>query len=207
MMRVVAALGALDLKTRRDHRAVDIDGEAAKLEPRQDLCDHRGIERRQMLHALHREALEQAAHRARRRPHPNSSETMQQRIVGQVLQVLEAAPPHHQRPDQHAHHRDHAEVSARLAQGRAHQLAESDPRQIPVEQLQSRVRGELRLAELERQIPIDTSMQIGVLRLTVSGLSFVEEALFGTLLSTTTKGLFQFIHRSCARENCPIRVK
>jgi hypothetical protein len=45
------------------------------------------------------------------------------------------------------------------------------------------------------------------LRLTVDGLSFVEEGLGGTLLSTTTKGLFQFDARTSARENCRIRVK
>ena len=35
MMRVVAALGALDLMTRRDHSPIDIDGHAAQLQPRQ----------------------------------------------------------------------------------------------------------------------------------------------------------------------------
>jgi len=42
------------------------------------------------------------------------------------------------------------------------QITEADAPQIPIEQLQPRVRGELRLGELESQIPIDTSMQIGV---------------------------------------------
>lgn len=69
-MRVVAALGSLHLQAGRDHHSVDIDRDRPQLQPRQDLRDHGGIERHQMLHAFHSEALEPAAHRARRGPHP-----------------------------------------------------------------------------------------------------------------------------------------
>ena len=162
-MRVVAALGSFDLKTGRDHHPVDIDREGPQLQPRQDLRDHGGIERHHVLHALHREALEPAAHRARRGPRPYPRKALQQRIGRQIPQVIEAASAYHQESDQHAHHRDHAEVSAqaRLGKGRADQPAEAHLAQVAVEQLQTRVRGELRVGELETKIPIDTGMQFG----------------------------------------------
>src|SRR5690606_32059112 len=84
--------------------------------------------------------------------------------VLRVLQVLEPTTTDQQEADQHLHHRDHAEVSAQacFAERRADEIAEADPTQVPIEQLPSRVRGELRVGELDGKIPIDTGMQTGV---------------------------------------------
>src|SRR5690606_5430989 len=162
-MRVVAALGSLDLKSRRHDRPVNVDRQGAQTEPRQHLCNHRGIERHQMLDTLHREALEPSARRSRRRPGLNSSETVQQWVGGEILQMLEPAAADHEQPDQHADHGDGTEVSteACLAKRRPDQVVETDLSQVPIEQLQSRVRSELYVGELKSKIPVDTSMQFG----------------------------------------------
>ena len=163
-MGVVAAAGSLDLKTRRDHHPIDIHRQGTQSKPRQDLRHHCGIERYQVLNAFHREAFEPATHGARRRPLPHPSKASQQRIGGQVLQMLKPPAAYDQQPYQYPHHRDHAEIPADASLGkcRADQAAEAHTAQIPIEQFQPGVGGELRVGELEGKIPIDTSTQFGV---------------------------------------------
>jgi hypothetical protein len=191
-MGVIAVLRSLHLNTRRDHRSVDIDVQGAQLQPRQYLRNHGGIERHQMLDFLHREAPQPAARRSRRRPRLNPSETVQQRVAGEVLQVLEAASTHHQQPDQHPHHRNDAEVTAemRLSKGAPGPIVEPCLAQVSIEQLQSGVRSELHFAKLETKIPIDTSMQFGCSSSHSLWPFVCARKLVRNLLSTTTKGLF-----------------
>src|SRR5690606_22610871 len=89
--------------------------------------------------------------------------TEQQRIRREILQVLQPATADYQQPDQHADHSDGPEVSteACLTECCPDQVVETDLPQIPIKQLQSRVRSELHVAELESKITVDTSMQFG----------------------------------------------
>ena len=79
------------------------------------------------------------------------------------------------------------QVGTRLA----HQLIEATGAQVALQEFQPGVRREANVIELQRQIPIDTGMQIGFFRLTVSGLACVEEGVGVHHLSTTLQGLFQ----------------
>src|SRR5690606_32346838 len=158
-MRVVAALGSLDLKARRYHLPVNVNRQRAQPEPRQYLRNYRGIERHQILDTLYPEALEPSTRRSRRRPGLNSSETVQQRIGREILQVLQPATADYQQPTEHADHGDGPKVSteACLTKCRPSQVVETDLPQVSSKQRQSRVRSELHVAELECKIAVDTS--------------------------------------------------
>src|SRR5690606_23528799 len=96
-------------------------------------------------------------------PGLNSSKTVQQWITREILQMLEPAAADHEQPDQHANHCDGTEVSAQacLTKRRPDQVIETDLSQVPIEQLQSRVRSELHVDELKSKVHDDTSMQFG----------------------------------------------
>src|SRR5690606_2960384 len=78
-------------------------------------------------------------------------------------QVLQPATADYQQPNEHADHGDGPKVSteACLTKCRPSQVVETDLPQVSIKQLQSRVRSELHVAELECKIAVDTSMQFG----------------------------------------------
>ena len=66
-------------------------------------------------------------------------------------------------PDEHPHHHHHPEVAPPRQVGKrlAHQLIEATGAQVALQEFQPGVRREANVIELQRQIPIDTGMQIG----------------------------------------------
>ena len=106
--------------------------------------------------------------------------------------MAQAAATDHYQPDEHPHHRDHAEVTPPRHVGErvAHQAIEPSRAQIAREQFQTRIRREGDVIEFQWQISIDTGLKIAFLRLTLSGLSVGEEGFGSRLLSTITEGLF-----------------
>jgi hypothetical protein len=77
--------------------------------------------------------------------------------------VLQATPADHQQPEQHPRHRGEADVAAdrRPAEGRPDHRVEVDATQVLGEQLQPGIRGQVHVPEVERQIAIDSGLQIG----------------------------------------------
>src|SRR5690606_28472355 len=86
-----------------------------------------------------------------------------QRIGREILQMLQSATADYQQPNQHADHGDGPEVSAEACptERRPDQVVETDLPQIPIEQLQSRIRSELHVGEFKSKIPVDMSTQFG----------------------------------------------
>jgi hypothetical protein len=101
--------------------------------------------------------------RARRRDHLQLAEPLEHRVVGDIGEVPQPSPSDDQQPDQQAHGRDRPEIAAerRAGEGLANQRVEPDAPQVLIDQFQPRIRRELHVPEIERQIPIDSGCQIG----------------------------------------------
>jgi hypothetical protein len=112
MVRVEPAERPLDLQPRRDDHAIDIHGHGVQAQPRDDVRNHRGIQRLQPLDGLHRELRQPAADRARRRQDLQLAEAAEQRVIRDVRDVVQAPAADHQQPNQQAHHRHDPEVAA-----------------------------------------------------------------------------------------------
>ena len=93
-------------------------------------------------------------------------------------------------PDEHPHHHHHPEVAPARQVGKrlAHQLIEATGAQVALQEFQPGVRREANVIELQRQIPIDTGMQIGF---SSSHGQWPFEGVGLHHLSTTLEGLFQ----------------
>ena len=65
-------------------------------------------------------------------------------------------------PDEHPHHHHHPEVAPARQVGKrlAHQLIDATGAQVALQEFQPGVRREANVIELQRQIPLDTGMQI-----------------------------------------------
>ena len=133
-------------------------------QPRHHRRDHRGVQRLQPLDGRHRELGQPATHGARRRQDLQPAEALKQRVIRDILHVLYAPAPDDQQPDQQAHHRHDAKVASHTSasERRTDHGVQPHPPQIALEQFQPRIRRELDIVELKREIAIDTRMQIGV---------------------------------------------
>jgi hypothetical protein len=161
-MGIEAAERPLHLQARRDDDAVHVHRHGVQPQARDDVRDHRRVQRLQALDGRHRELRQPAAHGPRRRQHLQLAEAPKQRVVRDVRHMVQSAPPDQQQSDEQAHHRHDAEVAdqRRAPERRANHAVEPHPAQIALEQLQPGIRRELDVIELQRQIPIDTGRQI-----------------------------------------------
>ena len=91
------------------------------------------------------------------------AEPLEDRVVGDVGQMPQAPAANDHQPDEHPHHHHHPEVAPARQVGKrlAHQLIEATGAQVALQEFQPGVRREANVIELQRQIPIDTGMQIG----------------------------------------------
>ncbi len=100
VVRVVAAACALDLQPRGHYRPVHIHSHRVQLQAWDHVGNHRRVQPLQPLHRLHRESLEPATDRARGRQHAQLAKTLDQGVVRDVGQVLEAPSAHDQQADE-----------------------------------------------------------------------------------------------------------
>jgi hypothetical protein len=162
VMRVEAAEGAFHLQPGRDHHAVHIDRDRPQPERRQPPRDHAGVQILQSTDGRHRERFQPATDRAGRWQALEPREAAEHGIVGDIGDMPQATPADHEQADQQSHHRHDAVVtpSGVPAKHLAHQGIEACPSEIAAEQLEACVRRQCDVAELQRQITIDTRRQI-----------------------------------------------
>ncbi len=193
MMGIEAAEGAFDLQARRHDDPVHIDRPCAHAQRGQHARDHRRVDRLQARDRRHREPLQPATHRARRRHDLHLAEALEQRIVLNIREVAQPPAPYYQQPDQQPHHRHDAEIPppGQPRTGGPDGRIEPSRAQILPEQLQAGIRGERDVRELQLEIPIDSRAQIGSASSHVRW-PFVDARRVGWHhSSTTTEGLFQ----------------
>jgi len=163
VMRIEASTRAVDLQPGRHDDAVDIDRDRAQPQPRHDLRDHRRVHPLPPLDGRHGEGRQPPTDGPRSRHHAHLAEATEDRVIGRVREVAQAPPADHEQPDQQPHHRHGPKVAAqrRVHKRIAHHAIEVDATQVLLEQLEACVGRELNIAELEREIRVDTAGQIG----------------------------------------------
>ncbi len=159
MMRIEAAEGPGDAPTGAHHGAVDIDRQPRELQPRDGLGDQVVIELYQRGQGGLGELPEPVAHRAGGRDPRQPTETRDQRIPGEIPEVLQ---PARAGVEQRQHQQGEAPPTvvparrgARCTQS-ARQIALPE---VAAEQLQAAVRGQLLTRELDVQLPLDHLVQ------------------------------------------------
>ena len=162
VVRVEAAKRAFDLLPRRHHDTVHIDRQRAETERGQHPRDDARVEILQPADGGHREHLQPAADGPRRRQVSEPGEAAEQWIVGDIRHMPQSATADHQQAQQQPHHRHEAVVAPRRGTTKdlAHQRVEPRLAEIPREQFEPGVRGQRDVAEVQRQIAIDTRLQI-----------------------------------------------
>ena len=162
VMRVEPAKGAFDLQPGRDHHAIDIDRDRAESERRHHARNHAGVQILQAANGRHRELLQPAADRAGGRQPAEPREPAEQRVVRHIRHMAQPAPADDQQTDQQPDHRDHPVVApwGRAPEDLTDQRVKAGAPQIPREQFQPGIRRQRDVVELERQIAIDTGLQI-----------------------------------------------
>ena len=162
VMRVEAAKRSLDLQPGRHHHAVDIDRPRAQPQPGQQVAHHGRVEGLQAAAGRHREVRQPPTHGPRRRHDAYAREALEDRVVRHVGQVAQAPAADNHQPDEHPHHRDHAEVAPPRHAGKrvAHQTIEASRAQVAPEQFQPGIRREHDVREFQGKISVDTGRQI-----------------------------------------------
>jgi hypothetical protein len=155
MMRIEAAKGPGDRRAGADHGAVDIDGEARHLEPRQRVEHDLPIQLNEGPQRLLREASQPVADRARRGQPGESGEATDEGIADEILHMLQSTRPDvEEREEQQSEPR--AAVVATEPGTRGVQAARKlEAAHVPPHQFEATVRGELLRDERDRQIPLD----------------------------------------------------
>jgi hypothetical protein len=144
-----------------DHGPVYIDGESRQPEPfnlfveeRAVECDH-GLERRLG------ELLEPVHHGALRGEPREPAEPGNEGIAGEVAEVLQPAGPHHEEGDDEEHQAGGPVVAPESigAEALAEAPVQVEEPEVPPQELQPAVRGEVLLHELDSQITFDRSTE------------------------------------------------
>jgi hypothetical protein len=159
MMRVEAAKGPGHASAGAHHCAVDIDRQPRQLQPGDGVGDEVVVELDQRGQGGLGELPEPVADGARRRDPRQATEAGDQRIAGEIAEMLQPAGPDVEQ-GQHEQGQTPAAVvatggSARRAQS-ARQLALP---QVAAQQLQAAVRGQLLGSEFDMQGPLDHPAQ------------------------------------------------
>ena len=163
LVRVVAPRRPFDLQPRRHDDAVHIDRPGAQPQRGQQLAHDGRVEGLEAGDRPHREVPQPPTQRPRGGHDAHVAEPLEDRVVGDGGQMPQAPAANDHQPDEHPHHHHHPEVAPARQVGKrlAHQLIEATGAQVALQEFQPGVRREANVIELQRQIPIDTGMQIG----------------------------------------------
>ena len=118
LVRVVAPRGPFDLQPGRHHDAVHIDRPGAQPQRGQQLTHDGRVEHLEAGDRAHREMPQPPTQRARGRHHAHVPEPLEDGVVRDVGHVAQAPAADGHQPDQHPHHRHHAEVAPARQVGR-----------------------------------------------------------------------------------------
>jgi hypothetical protein len=159
MMRIEPAEGPGDRRAGADDRAVDIDGESRQLQLGDGLRDQVLVERHQRAQMFLGEALEPVAHGAGRRHLRQATEPPDERVAGEIPQVLQAVGPGVQeREDQQAQARP-AVIPAERRTRPTQSGGQREPLHVAPQQFEAAERRERLRNELDREITLDHSPQ------------------------------------------------
>jgi hypothetical protein len=159
VVRVVAAKRARNGQSRREHTAIDVDGEPWK----GLLLDHVGGAHENETVDLVEVDLAKCSETTSKRPStrhaPQSRDAMDERIVAEEFDMSQSTAAH----KEHRHDEQHERDEAKVATPRQAMLASPKMRgkaavpQIAAEQLQSGVRRQALLTELDPQVALDSA--------------------------------------------------
>ena len=160
-MGIVAAEGPGHRVAGPDHGPIHVDRQPRQVEPLELLVEQLAIEGDQRLQRFLGELLEPVDHRAVRREARQATESGDQWVVGEIAQMLEAAGPDDEQADHQEDQPARAVVAANViaAKRLANPAMQLEQPEIPAQQLQTAVRGQLLRDELDGQIGLDDASQ------------------------------------------------
>jgi len=159
MMRIEPAERPGDRRTGTNDRAVDIDGEPRQLQPSDGLHDQIVIELHQGAQMLLGEALQPVAHGPGRRHLRQATEPRDERVAGEILQVLQASGPRvEEREDQQPEARA-AVIPAQRCTRSPQPGGELESLHVTPQQFETAEGRELLRHELDGKIPLDHPSQ------------------------------------------------
>ncbi len=155
MVGIEPAEGPGDGGPGADDGAIDIERQAGNPQLRQGVEDHVLVELDERAQGVLGEAPKPVAHGARARHARQPAEAADERIAGEIPQVLQAPGPEvQQREDQEAELRAGV-ITAQGGTRRAQPPSQIQAASVASQQLQTAVRGELLRDELDGQISLD----------------------------------------------------
>lgn len=162
VMRIESAKRALHREAGGQDRSVEIHGQAPQRSQHAEGARHdRGVQRPEAPNPRAGELVQPPAQGHPTRQASQSAEAMDQRIADQIGHVTQPPPADDQQDQHDPHHRRDAKVARQSREMLADQPVEIDPSKVPDQQLESGVRGEARLGELDPQFTVDPAAQIG----------------------------------------------
>jgi len=184
-----------DRRAGADDRAVDIDGEPRQLEPRDGLGDQVLVELHQRLQPLLGEALEPVADGPGRRHLRQATEPRDERVAGEIAQVLqEAGARVEQGEDQQAQ----ARPAVIPPEGRTRSTqpgGEIGPLHVAPQQFEAAEGRELLRDELDREISLDHPSQAVYAQAHQKGLQCVGSGVGTLSLSIAQEALLIHVDR------------
>ncbi len=151
MVRIVAAPRPGDLESGAQDRTIEIDGGPAKTE-RSDLVDDEiAVEADERGDGLPREALEPVHHGSSRRNARQATEAPEERIVGDVLQMLQPPAADEKQSDHEQHQGPRTVITAERLRCKcfAHATSKLQAAKEPADHFQAGLRCQLLGAELD----------------------------------------------------------
>jgi hypothetical protein len=158
-MGIEAAEGPADGRPRADHGAIHVDRQARQRQALDRLDDEGMVELDQRRQRGVGELAQPVPHRARRRQARQSAEACDQRIAGDVAQVLQAARPDVQQGQHEQGESAPTIIPARRGARGPQPLRQVDLPQVAAEQFQPAVRGQFLVRELDVQRALDHPAQ------------------------------------------------
>ena len=191
VMGIEAAEGPAHRRPRADHGAIDIDREARQRQAREGLDDEVVVELDERGQRPLGELPQPVAHRARRGQARQPAEARDQRIAGDVAQVLQPARAHVQQCQHEQSEPAPTIISARRGTRGPQPLRQVELAQVAAEQFQPAIRGQLLVRELHMQRPLDHPGKLATLN-RIRGVSCVWGVTWGCPPLRAHRGPFCF---------------
>jgi hypothetical protein len=163
--RVLAVMGVeaperpADRAPRADDRAIHVDRETRELQAGEVLAYEVAIERDEGREGLLRELAKPVAHCAARGQAGQAAEARDERIAGEITQMLQAPSADVEQRQDHQGQPRAAVITAQAREGLAQPRDHVDLPQIALQQLEAAVRSQRLGDELDRKITLDHSPQ------------------------------------------------
>lgn len=192
VVRVEPSEGTFHLKSGRDHRSVDVDGESAKRKRANYPSNDLRIDRTERFERARREVLQPSAERSGAGQPVQTAKSMEQNIASEKVDVLQPTTSYHEESQKKTDDRHDTVISANAMTLKmvTNELVQTGGPKIADQEFKTRVGGQVRFRELDSEFSLDRMAQIGF-SMSHTMWPFVRvESCLPYLFQTTTEGPF-----------------